>query len=244
MAGVSQTVVGEEEGSKRQKKSNENDTVNKNCDLSDYLIAVNKTNRSVEAGAKEVRKEAVMAQMVQRETVEDEYVVEDDQIVGSKNSKCKQQTVEGEKHDNSDTTTTTTITTTTHGGRQVAAATAHSLMMLPTKEMQSLSESSEYIKIDELIRITKRWKEGGGVPAGVRMRLRGGGEETINNGTSAWGTPATNPSGGSWGAIGGASGTGAGQNAGGPQQQQQQQPVEFNNSSSSRMVEQEVFNSQ
>lgn len=60
---------------------------------------------------------------------------------------------------------------------------------------------STYVKFDDLLRMTKWEKtvlEAGLKP---RMRLCGGGEDSINNGTNAWGAPGTGNQGSSWGTI-------------------------------------------
>lgn len=62
--------------------------------------------------------------------------------------------------------------------------------------------TTTYVKFDDLLRMSE-WEKtvqrsGAKLP---RMRLCGGGEDSINNGTSAWGTPGTGNPGNSWGGI-------------------------------------------
>ncbi|XP_053697136.1 protein Gawky-like [Sabethes cyaneus] len=64
-------------------------------------------------------------------------------------------------------------------------------------------KSSEYTSFDELLRLTKwqRKLEASGKNFSGLLRLCGGGEGSLNNGTSAWGSPPSNPNAGSWGAV-------------------------------------------
>ncbi|XP_055545590.1 protein Gawky-like isoform X1 [Wyeomyia smithii] len=61
---------------------------------------------------------------------------------------------------------------------------------------------STYVKFDELLRLSEREKTVRKAGLRPRMRLCGGGEDSINSGTTAWGTPGTagNP-GNSWGSL-------------------------------------------
>uniref|UniRef100_A0A182RVN3 UBA domain-containing protein n=1 Tax=Anopheles funestus TaxID=62324 RepID=A0A182RVN3_ANOFN len=90
----------------------------------------------------------------------------------------------------------------------------HDIMLSDTKSSRNISYNpvrklgeSTYTHFDELVRCTEREREWlrRGLSNGVlRLRLCGGGEDSINNGTSAWGTPPGASSNGTlsaWGVL-------------------------------------------
>ncbi|XP_058815313.1 protein Gawky-like [Topomyia yanbarensis] len=72
-----------------------------------------------------------------------------------------------------------------------------------TVTLSDKRNSTEYTSFDELLRLTVRQRqlEAAGVNVSRSLRLRGGGEGSLNNGTSAWGSPPSNPNANSWGAV-------------------------------------------
>lgn len=60
---------------------------------------------------------------------------------------------------------------------------------------------STYIKFDDLLRMSEWETHVSRAGTKPRMRLCGGGEDSINNGTNAWGAPGTNNPGSSWGNV-------------------------------------------
>ncbi|XP_065081266.1 protein Gawky-like [Ochlerotatus camptorhynchus] len=72
-----------------------------------------------------------------------------------------------------------------------------------TVTLNGKKKSSGYTSFDELLRLTERQKQleaAGSIPSRC-LRLRGGGESSLNNGTSAWGSPPSNANTASWGAV-------------------------------------------
>uniref|UniRef100_A0A182M974 UBA domain-containing protein n=1 Tax=Anopheles culicifacies TaxID=139723 RepID=A0A182M974_9DIPT len=108
-------------------------------------------------------------------------------------------------------------------GEKLVGLPHHDIMPSDTKNGRDISynpvrkiDNSTYTHFDELVRCTVREREclrRGLSHRMPRLRLCGGGEDSINNGTSAWGTPPGASSNGTlsaWGVL--------------PNQQQQQQP--------------------
>ncbi|XP_062546138.1 protein Gawky-like isoform X2 [Armigeres subalbatus] len=60
---------------------------------------------------------------------------------------------------------------------------------------------STYINFDDLLRMTECEKSVNRAGIKPRMRLCGGGEDSINNGTNAWGVPGSSNPGSSWGTV-------------------------------------------
>ncbi|XP_055644891.1 protein Gawky-like [Toxorhynchites rutilus septentrionalis] len=69
------------------------------------------------------------------------------------------------------------------------------------KAKRTSKQITTYIKFDDLLRMLEWEKTVLKSGAKSRMRLCGGGEDSINNGTSVWGTPNANNPGNSWGGV-------------------------------------------
>lgn len=184
-------VVGQK--GEEEMQNNENDTVNMKCDLSHYLIAIKKTKLSVitEADDSKLEKMAMPELQVQLFGAD-----EDDQIVAIKNSNCEPPLKL--KDNNSDV-----------AGRAKQWSSEEEQCQEQQQTQQRLS-GSKFVRFEELVRLTQleatiRQQ----APHHLRMRLCGGGEDSINNGTSAWGQPTAtnNPAGSTWGPIGGGGGS-------------------------------------
>ncbi|XP_038110226.1 protein Gawky isoform X2 [Culex quinquefasciatus] len=65
-----------------------------------------------------------------------------------------------------------------------------------------VTSNGSYTSFDELLRLTERQRamEATGMDLSRCLRLRGGGESSLNNGTSAWGSPPATAGTASWGA--------------------------------------------
>lgn len=72
-----------------------------------------------------------------------------------------------------------------------------------TVTLHTKNKTSAYTSFDELLRLTERQRrmEALGFNPSRCLRLRGGGESSLNNGTSAWGSPPSNANTASWGAV-------------------------------------------
>ncbi|XP_035795528.1 protein Gawky-like [Anopheles albimanus] len=193
-------------GQQQKKQSNENDTVNINCDSSDYLIVVNETNRNEVAVVmademqKRVQKGVTAAKEDDRCLLHKAEIA--DQILASKNGTQILQTPRrsADRHQQQDSNETMY----SEDGKKSAPSSV--LGDGKTKTLNSLPAvtTSSFITFDELVRLCAlQVSRLSPVSTAVRLRLCGGGEESINNGTSAWGTPGVtnNPAGSSWGAI-------------------------------------------
>uniref|UniRef100_A0A182RVM7 UBA domain-containing protein n=1 Tax=Anopheles funestus TaxID=62324 RepID=A0A182RVM7_ANOFN len=212
-------MVVDQQGEK-QMQSNENDTVNMKCDLSHYLIAVNKTKLSV---ISEATDKMMMPEMEAQQ-------LGDDQIIAIKNS------IREPPLKHKDNNANVTVTTVSEQQLKQSSSSNSSSSRINEKDQYQQSaqreevSSTNFVRFAELLRLTQlestiRQQ----APHYIRLRLLGGGEDSINNGTSAWGTPAAtnNPTGSTWGPIGGGGGGGGSAQQsnsavgapGGPQQQ-------------------------
>ncbi|XP_053673775.1 protein Gawky-like [Anopheles nili] len=199
-------MMADSQPSEKEMQSNENDTVNMKCDLSHYLIAVNKTKLSVVVTMKEHQEKDDDDVRTETQQLGDD----DDQIVGSKNSQCEIPLFKREQ-DNKHNLEMAERNERTMIAREKGQPAIEQTQWIPRSPVEG-----SFMTYEELVRLT-------GLEAGLRqnapnnrfrMRLCGGGEDSINNGTSAWGAPAATNSatGSTWGALGGAgvnSGVGA-----------------------------------
>ncbi|XP_053663220.1 protein Gawky-like [Anopheles marshallii] len=208
-------AIGDQKG-EEEMQNNENDTVNMKCDLSHYLIAVNKTKLSVICEAEDKKLEQMMPEMEKKA-----QQLGDDQIIAIKNSIREPPLKHKDNNDN--------VTEKTESEQKLQQSSSR----IKEKDQYQLQArlkvaSSNFVQFAELVRLTQLESSIRQLvsPRCIRLRLVGGGEDSINNGTSAWGTPAAtnNPTGSTWGPIGGGGGSAQQSNAavgapGGPQQQ-------------------------
>uniref|UniRef100_A0A182JP22 UBA domain-containing protein n=1 Tax=Anopheles christyi TaxID=43041 RepID=A0A182JP22_9DIPT len=187
-------------------QNNENDTVNMKCDLSHYLIAIKKTKLSVISEAQyRMQEKMAMPELEAQQFGDDE---EDDQIVAIKKPNCEPPLKQ--KDNNSNIAERKQVSCEEQLMQEQSRRIILEEEQCQQQPTQQRLSSSKFIQFEELVRLTQletiiRRQ----APHHVRMRLCGGGEDSINNGTSAWGTPtATNNTAGStWGPIGGGSGS-------------------------------------
>lgn len=70
-----------------------------------------------------------------------------------------------------------------------------------SKQAKRTSKIPTYVKFEDLLRLSEWEKTVLRTGVRPRMRLCGGGEDSINNNNSAWGAPGTSNTGGSWGTM-------------------------------------------
>uniref|UniRef100_A0A182W7S7 UBA domain-containing protein n=1 Tax=Anopheles minimus TaxID=112268 RepID=A0A182W7S7_9DIPT len=190
-------------------QNNENDTVNMKCDLSHYLIAVNKTKLSVisEADDKMLEQRMLPAQQTgQEEEAQQQLGDEDDQIIANKNSirepPLKHKDNNGNVTEKTESEQMLKQSSSSSSSNRISGDDQYQQPAQPRVSITSL------LKFEDLLRLTQQESIIRKHHHCIRLRLVGGGEDSINNGTSAWGTPAAtnNPTGSTWGPIGGGGG--------------------------------------